>query len=254
MCPGSSTCVVDQTNNAYCVTCNRICPEVTSPDQYLCGNDGIVYASACHLRRATCLLGRSIGVAYEGKCISECQHKFCLFHLNEKSWKWRNGGICFQFRVHRQQWRNLKWIPLVPLVFRDNLNCESHWRLIVSWCWQPSSGVITNCAWLAYSSPQQEQTRLWISTYETLKCYQKKLTAIVSYCLFRGQVMWRYPVQRGEEVSMGFQDGSRALCSLHGEVPRKSIGGGRVRQRQHHVSQRVRHEAGRLLFGGSPGG
>ena len=71
LCPGSSTCVVDQTNNAYCVTCNRICPEVTSPDQYLCGNDGITYASACHLRRATCLLGRSIGVAYEGKCISE---------------------------------------------------------------------------------------------------------------------------------------------------------------------------------------
>lgn len=71
LCPGSSTCVVDQTNNAYCVTCNRICPEVTSPDQYLCGNDGITYASACHLRRATCLLGRSIGVAYEGKCISK---------------------------------------------------------------------------------------------------------------------------------------------------------------------------------------
>lgn len=71
LCPGSSTCVVDQTNNAYCVTCNRICPEVTSPEQYLCGNDGIVYASACHLRRATCLLGRSIGVAYEGKCISK---------------------------------------------------------------------------------------------------------------------------------------------------------------------------------------
>lgn len=76
LCPGSSTCVVDQTNNAYCVTCNRICPEVMSPDQYLCGNDGIVYASACHLRRATCLLGRSIGVAYEGKCISE------FFHLH----------------------------------------------------------------------------------------------------------------------------------------------------------------------------
>ncbi|TWW60327.1 Follistatin-A [Takifugu flavidus] len=69
LCPGSSTCVVDQTNNAYCVTCNRICPEVTSPEHYLCGNDGIIYASACHLRRATCLLGRSIGVAYEGKCI-----------------------------------------------------------------------------------------------------------------------------------------------------------------------------------------
>ncbi|XP_064164544.1 follistatin-A-like [Anguilla rostrata] len=68
-CPGSFTCVVDQTNNAYCVTCNRICPEVISPEQYLCGNDGITYSSACHLRKATCLHGRSIGVAYEGKCI-----------------------------------------------------------------------------------------------------------------------------------------------------------------------------------------
>ncbi|KAI1905205.1 hypothetical protein AGOR_G00013730 [Albula goreensis] len=68
-CPGSFTCVVDQTNNAYCVTCNRICPEVTSAEQYLCGNDGITYSSACHLRKATCLHGRSIGVAYEGKCI-----------------------------------------------------------------------------------------------------------------------------------------------------------------------------------------
>ncbi|KAM9540166.1 follistatin-A-like [Salvelinus alpinus] len=68
-CPGSASCVVDQTNNAYCVTCNHQCPEVKSPDQYLCGNDGVVYASACHLRRATCILGRSIGVAYEGKCI-----------------------------------------------------------------------------------------------------------------------------------------------------------------------------------------
>uniref|UniRef100_A0A6Q2YZ81 Follistatin n=1 Tax=Esox lucius TaxID=8010 RepID=A0A6Q2YZ81_ESOLU len=74
-----STCVVDQTNNAYCVTCNRICPEQTSPEQYLCGNDGIIYASACHLRRATCLLGRSIGVAYEGKCIKakSCQDIHC---------------------------------------------------------------------------------------------------------------------------------------------------------------------------------
>lgn len=71
LCLGSSTCVVDQNNNANCVTCNRICPEPTSPEQYLCGNDGITYASACHLRKATCLLGRSIGLAYEGKCISK---------------------------------------------------------------------------------------------------------------------------------------------------------------------------------------
>ncbi|XP_059400954.1 follistatin-A-like [Carassius carassius] len=68
-CPGTSRCVMDQTKNAYCVTCKSFCPEVSSPEQYLCGNDGIVYASACQIRRATCMKGRSIGVAYEGKCI-----------------------------------------------------------------------------------------------------------------------------------------------------------------------------------------
>ncbi|KAM8961137.1 follistatin [Pelodytes ibericus] len=79
LCPGSSSCVVDQTNNAYCVTCNRICPEPTSPEQYLCGNDGITYPSACHLRKATCLLGKSIGLAYEGKCIKakSCEDLQC---------------------------------------------------------------------------------------------------------------------------------------------------------------------------------
>ncbi|XP_063460541.1 follistatin isoform X4 [Pan paniscus] len=77
-CPGSSTCVVDQTNNAYCVTCNRICPEPASSEQYLCGNDGVTYSSACHLRKATCLLGRSIGLAYEGKCITKsCEDIQC---------------------------------------------------------------------------------------------------------------------------------------------------------------------------------
>ncbi|XP_046900598.1 follistatin b [Hypomesus transpacificus] len=67
-CHGSSSCVVDQSSNAYCVTCNQICPDV-STEMHLCGNDGVVYPSPCHLRKATCLLGRSIGVAYEGKCI-----------------------------------------------------------------------------------------------------------------------------------------------------------------------------------------
>ncbi|KAG1970869.1 follistatin [Pimephales promelas] len=95
-CPGSSTCVLDQTNNAYCVTCNRLCPEVTSPEQYLCGNDGIVYANTCHLRRATCIMGRSIGVAYEGKCIDarSCEDIKCR-EGRKCLWNKRTGrGLC----------------------------------------------------------------------------------------------------------------------------------------------------------------
>lgn len=77
-CHGTSSCVVDQRSNAYCVTCNQVCPDV-SAEMHLCGNDGVVYPSPCHLRRATCLLGRSIGVAYEGKCINarSCEDIVC---------------------------------------------------------------------------------------------------------------------------------------------------------------------------------
>lgn len=47
------------------------CPEPTSLDHSLCGNNNVTYPSACHLRRATCHLGRSIGVRHYGSCSGE---------------------------------------------------------------------------------------------------------------------------------------------------------------------------------------
>lgn len=133
LCPGSSTCVVDQTNNAYCVTCNRICPEVTSPEQYLCGNDGIIYASACHLRRATCLLGRSIGVAYEGKCISKSstRHHFAphgIISVLTSSAVVQHSCLC----QHSSE--ELVWECVCLVVAYVFSRIDRH--LIVSWCWQ----------------------------------------------------------------------------------------------------------------------
>ncbi|POI24593.1 follistatin-related protein 3 [Gallus gallus] len=69
VCPGTHTCVVDQTGSAHCVMCRTApCPEPTSLDHSLCGNNNVTYPSACHLRRATCHLGRSIGVRHYGSC------------------------------------------------------------------------------------------------------------------------------------------------------------------------------------------
>uniref|UniRef100_UPI00398E511C follistatin-related protein 3 n=1 Tax=Pristiophorus japonicus TaxID=55135 RepID=UPI00398E511C len=71
LCPGTSMCVIDQTHSAHCVMCRVMpCPEPLSSEQALCGNNGITYHSVCHLRRATCLLGKSIGVAHYGRCNS----------------------------------------------------------------------------------------------------------------------------------------------------------------------------------------
>uniref|UniRef100_A0A8C0TZS7 Paralemmin-1 n=1 Tax=Cyanistes caeruleus TaxID=156563 RepID=A0A8C0TZS7_CYACU len=55
VCPGTHTCVVDQTGSAHCVMCRTApCPEPTSLDHALCGNNNVTYPSACHLRRVTC--------------------------------------------------------------------------------------------------------------------------------------------------------------------------------------------------------
>ncbi|XP_029988986.1 follistatin-related protein 3 [Sphaeramia orbicularis] len=69
VCPGTHTCVTDQTNSAHCVMCRTTpCPIPMPSEQPICGNDNITYPSACHLRRATCFLGRSIGVRHYGHC------------------------------------------------------------------------------------------------------------------------------------------------------------------------------------------
>ncbi|XP_061428518.1 follistatin-A-like isoform X1 [Lethenteron reissneri] len=78
-CPGASVCLLDQSSTAHCVSCSlRPCATATtatataaagvSPRSTLCGNDGVTYPGVCHLRRATCQRGRSIGVAHHGPC------------------------------------------------------------------------------------------------------------------------------------------------------------------------------------------
>lgn len=69
LCPRPQSCVVDQTGSAHCVVCRAApCPAPSSPGQELCGNNNVTYMSSCHLRQATCFLGRSIGVRHPGSC------------------------------------------------------------------------------------------------------------------------------------------------------------------------------------------
>ncbi|XP_028672063.1 follistatin-related protein 3 [Erpetoichthys calabaricus] len=75
VCPGTHTCVIDQTESAHCVICRSApCPTPTSSEQSICGNNNVTYPTACHLRRATCFLGRSIGVRHSGNCAYVLKH------------------------------------------------------------------------------------------------------------------------------------------------------------------------------------
>ncbi|KAL4608063.1 follistatin-related protein 3 [Arapaima gigas] len=72
VCPGSTTCVTDQTGSAHCVMCRmEPCPSPLSTESPICGNDNVTYASTCHLRRATCFQGHSIGLRHSGPCTGE---------------------------------------------------------------------------------------------------------------------------------------------------------------------------------------
>lgn len=98
VCPGTHSCVIDQTNSAHCVMCRTTpCPLPMPSEQPICGNDNITYPSACHLRRATCFLGRSIGVRHYGHCSSKNTQLPPLdpvYYLTTCMWKWMS---CFDF-------------------------------------------------------------------------------------------------------------------------------------------------------------
>ena len=49
---------------AVCI-CPMHCPETPS---YVCGSDGFQYESECMLKRSSCLLNKTISVAYTGEC------------------------------------------------------------------------------------------------------------------------------------------------------------------------------------------
>lgn len=71
VCRKNRTCMVDRYKKAYCVSCVD-CSKYSRKrkDSPVCGADGVQYTSSCHLRMETCRQGKTIGLAYKGKCIA----------------------------------------------------------------------------------------------------------------------------------------------------------------------------------------
>ena len=78
-CQRHKHCVQDQNGLPHCVHCVMHCPASRDERQLLCGADGVTYESTCQFRRATCLHGSSIGVAYTGRCRGQFYSKLFIF-------------------------------------------------------------------------------------------------------------------------------------------------------------------------------
>ena len=69
-CSAGKSCIVDQLGLPHCLRCDVLeyCPWDSADRSPICGADGRTYAGQCRLLEAACSLGRSVRLAYRGRC------------------------------------------------------------------------------------------------------------------------------------------------------------------------------------------
>lgn len=72
-CENGKRCLQDQNGMPHCVYCDTKCNQGNfaipdDPSKYMCGENGRTYKSTCELKADICKEGRSIRIAYFGKC------------------------------------------------------------------------------------------------------------------------------------------------------------------------------------------
>lgn len=90
-CSGTQVCIADKSGNSYCIDtrCPTVCPRSKYP---VCGTDRKTYGTECALKKASCVSGRKINLAYLGLCQTSptchqvrCPHrKTCVLDVNKQ--------------------------------------------------------------------------------------------------------------------------------------------------------------------------
>ena len=78
-CSAGKSCIVDQLGLPHCLRCDVLdyCPWDSADRSPICGADGRTYAGQCRLLEAACSLGRSVRLAYRGRCQGQLATVFC---------------------------------------------------------------------------------------------------------------------------------------------------------------------------------
>jgi len=82
-CSAGKSCIVDQLGLPHCLRCDVLdyCPWDSADRSPVCGADGRTYAGRCRLLEAACRLGRSVRLAYRGRCRGITVPYSCPCHI-----------------------------------------------------------------------------------------------------------------------------------------------------------------------------
>lgn len=80
-------------NKSISNNCPRSCPSITTPQEPVCGSDGLIYANSCEMKKKTCSRNGAISVKVSSSC---CGDFFNMQAQRSNQFRW----IALSYALH----------------------------------------------------------------------------------------------------------------------------------------------------------